>query len=287
MNEKAYDMLNTKYFIQTQSDGVARAIPRNTALGNAWFVNEIKSYETPLDEIRALGNTFEIEKNGKGTLLVNGENLNKSKLFGNEKIVYLTEQGDSLEVAIRAGLKEGETVSFVKDANGNMNYVPAFVLEQDTLNSFESLVSYTTVEAFTPKTEAVLLKSESSKLSGTTFTGKGTIKLDEYKPNKLTYTSNTDGEQFAVFSEIYYPDWKAYVDGKEVEIIKTNYLLRGISIPAGSHKVEFVYDLPIYHTSNILSLIMSLLLIGSFIVYIVFNFMKNKKNKQEETAVVE
>jgi|TARA_B110000285_G_scaffold234214_1_gene310387 hypothetical protein len=281
MNEKAYDMLNTKYFIQTREE-VTRAIPRNTALGNAWFVKNIRSYDTPLDEIRALGNTFEIEKDGKGTLLINGKSISKSKLFGTEKIVYLTEQGDSLKVELRAGLKEGEAVNFVSDANGNVNYVPAFVLEQDTLNSFESLVSYTILESFTPETEAVMLKSESRKLSAQSYTSKGTIKLDEYKPNKLTYTSNTEGEQFAVFSEIYYPDWKAYVDGKEVEIIKTNYLLRGISIPAGSHKVEFVYDQPIAHTAVTLSFIMSLFLIGSFALYIFFAIRNRRPEPTKE-----
>jgi uncharacterized membrane protein YfhO len=70
----------------------------------------------------------------------------------------------------------------------------------------------------------------------------------------------------AVFSEVYYPEgWKAFVNGKEVEIRKVNYLLRGLEVPAGKSKIEFKFDLPKYHTSTKLAYagsILVLLLIG-------------------------
>ncbi len=46
-----------------------------------------------------------------------------------------------------------------------------------------------------------------------------------------------------VLSEIYYPEgWKAYLNGEEVKIYKTNYLLRSILLPPGDHRIEFVFD---------------------------------------------
>lgn len=70
-----------------------------------------------------------------------------------------------------------------------------------------------------------------------------TIQMNSYVPNALKYTSNSKTDQLAVFSEIYYPyGWKALVDGKEVEIIRANYLLRAIPLSAGKHTIEMVFQ---------------------------------------------
>ena len=71
------------------------------------------------------------------------------------------------------------------------------------------------------------------------------IVLTEYTPNKLTYTASVAQDRVAVFSEIYYPHgWHMYIDGKEIEIGRVNYVLRAAVIPAGEHSIqmEFVPD---------------------------------------------
>ncbi len=70
-----------------------------------------------------------------------------------------------------------------------------------------------------------------------------TIRLIENKNDKIKYEFNAAGNQFAVFSEIYYPHgWEAYIDGKKTPYVKTNYALRGLAIPAGKHSIEFIFD---------------------------------------------
>jgi hypothetical protein len=65
----------------------------------------------------------------------------------------------------------------------------------------------------------------------------------------INYQSNTSGNRFAVFSEVYYKKgWKAYIDGKETNIYKTNYVLRGIIIPAGKHEIKFEFKPTSYAT---------------------------------------
>ena len=68
------------------------------------------------------------------------------------------------------------------------------------------------------------------------------IRLTNYSPNELTYEYSASAEKLAVFSEVYYPKgWTAYIDGKPIEIINADFILRALKVPAGEHKVEFKY----------------------------------------------
>ncbi len=90
----------------------------------------------------------------------------------------------------------------------------------------------------------------------------GTISLLSYEPNKLTYKTNSSAEEFAVFSEIYYEKgWNAYVDGQLQKHVQTDYVLRGMSVPAGSHTIEFKFEPQVYKTGNSIALIGSIALI--------------------------
>lgn len=105
------------------------------------------------------------------------------------------------------------------------------------------------------------------------------IQLDEYKPNRLSYTSFASKEQLAVFSEIYYPaGWKAYIDGTEQEYFRCNYLLRGLMIPAGEHNIEFVFKPKSFHSASTFSLIGSIL---AFLLIGAGFFFEGRKMKEE------
>lgn len=98
----------------------------------------------------------------------------------------------------------------------------------------------------------------------------GLIALEDYSPDKMSYSSSSDKDGLAVFSEVYYPDWKAYIDGKETEIYQVNYVLRGIEIPQGEHKIEFVFHPGHYYTSNTISQIafyLMLLIVGLSVIW--------------------
>ena len=64
--------------------------------------------------------------------------------------------------------------------------------------------------------------------------------MTEYRnPGNIIYNSSCSAPKIAVFSEVYYKTWKAYVDGEEVTPIRANYILRALPIPAGEHTIEF------------------------------------------------
>ena len=65
------------------------------------------------------------------------------------------------------------------------------------------------------------------------------ITLTKYEsPGDLIYEYFSCDNNFAVFSEVYYKTWKAYIDGAEVPLLRVNYILRGLEVPAGKHTIE-------------------------------------------------
>lgn len=61
-----------------------------------------------------------------------------------------------------------------------------------------------------------------------------------YEPQRIELKTHASQEKFLVLSEVYYPGWIARIDGVETRMYQVNYALRGLVIPAGEHKVEFV-----------------------------------------------
>jgi hypothetical protein len=76
--------------------------------------------------------------------------------------------------------------------------------------------------------------------------------------DEVNYHAKSTTARFAVFSEVFYKHgWKAYVDGKETPIHKTNYVLRGAIIPAGEHDIKFVFRPDSYYKSQQLEMVAS------------------------------
>ena len=68
------------------------------------------------------------------------------------------------------------------------------------------------------------------------------VKLTAYEPNQLTYDVRSATGGIVVFSEIFYPEWTATVDGKPVEIGRVDYVLRALNVDKGHHKVVLTFD---------------------------------------------
>jgi len=111
---------------------------------------------------------------------------------------------------------------------------------------------------------------DASKFKAGSFSADSTatITLTEHSPNRMKYESQSQQNGFAVFSEIYYPKgWKATIDGKETEILRADYVLRALNVPAGKHTIEFKFEPAAYVTGNkvtmVASWMMLLVLLGS------------------------
>jgi len=94
------------------------------------------------------------------------------------------------------------------------------------------------------KDTVVIDKREQKKVPfAPQFDSTATLKLVFNRNDVIQYTSNASTNQFGVFSEVYYPrGWKAFVDGKETEIVKVDYLLRGLPLTPGKHTIDFRFE---------------------------------------------
>ncbi len=87
--------------------------------------------------------------------------------------------------------------------------------------------------------------------------------------HRLEYNVSSESNSLLVLSEIYYPaGWKAYLNGSEIPIHPVNYILRGVVVPPGNHKLELVFSPDSYRrgvTLSAIGLIVTLLcLLGGF-----------------------
>ncbi|MFL5745102.1 MAG: YfhO family protein [Niastella sp.] len=190
-NFNVLNMLNTKYVIQqTQQQGGVMAAPNPNALGNVWFVKNVKFVNGPVEEMKALN-----------------------------------------------------------------NFNPAELAIVD--NKFNAQIT-----GWQP--------ADSS----------ATIKQTAFDFENITYESNSAAPHLAVFSEIFYKDWHAYIDGKEAPVAKADYVLRALLIPAGKHSIEFKFIPKMYNTGSMLTGIAGwiiLLLLLAFIGQLVWPMINKKK----------
>ncbi len=118
-----------------------------------------------------------------------------------------------------------------------------------------------------------------SKMQGAlTMTQPAKIELTNYaNPGNLFYESESSEDGLAVFSEVYYKTWKAFIDGKEVPVLRANYILRAIEIPAGKHTIEFRCRDELLIRMQVVSIIASILVILAVIGLITLSVMRARK----------
>ncbi|MDD2436476.1 MAG: YfhO family protein [Massilibacteroides sp.] len=110
-----------------------------------------------------------------------------------------------------------------------------------------------------------------------------TIMLTAYRPNRLTYSTESASDQLAVFSEVYYqPGWGVTIDGKPASHFRADWTLRAMIVPAGKHEIIFEFYPKAYVVAANISSYSSfliLLLLCAAIGYSIWRKRKQKKSR--------
>jgi len=162
------------------------------------------------------------------------------------------------------------------DALGNAWFVDSFRIVPDADAEMASL------DSLKPRHEAVIDQKFAKELEGLIISSDSSanIRLVSYAPDELTYESEASSEQLAIFSEIYYNvrnEWKVTIDDKPIPLLRANYVLRAIRVPAGKHTLHFKFEPVSVVMGSKLDLVFSILLAALLAGAVVVNNRERKR----------
>jgi hypothetical protein len=131
-----------------------------------------------------------------------------------------------------------------------------------------------------PADSAIIEASEKSKIPfAPVEDSTAKIKLIKNDNDIITYQSQSTTNQFAVFSEIYYDrGWHAYIENKEAPIVRTDYALRGLAVPAGNHSIRFEFKPASFYDSETIAIIASAI-VWLLLIATAYMLVKRKSTK--------
>ncbi len=183
----------------------------------------------------------------------NINNLNILRLLNTKYIISqksLSESNKDLQ-------KIGKNVYEVKETFPRAYVVPNALVIKDKNKFLETIND----KSFDFRENVILEKYPDNPIRNSS--SYKSVQLIKYQPNEIKLKANLDNPGFLVLSEVWYPGWKAYVNGKQTEIYKADYILRSIYLNNGLNNITFLYDPLSYKIGKFISLI-SLTIIFTF-----------------------
>ncbi len=197
-----------------------------------------------------------------------GLNWNVINLLGGKYIITNSQLRDSAVTQIAYDNNRKEFLYL------NNSALPKawFVNSVKTFKTNEELVQFMNGSEFSPTEEALLLKND---FSDRDYKTKGEIRLIAKNPNMLKFSVESASSGFVAISGSYYPKgWLAYLDGKEIPLYQTDFIIRGVEVPEGKHTLKLVFHPKTYFASLTYLWIGNLLIILLIVVPL---FLANRK----------
>jgi hypothetical protein len=125
----------------------------------------------------------------------------------------------------------------------NKNVLPRAMLvpSAELARNADEALALIRTPGFEPK-KTVILEGATARGLAQSSAPDYTVSSTQYRLNEITLQVDGSGKGYLVLADVYYPGWRAFVDGKDTEILRANYLFRAVPIEAGKHEVRFVYQ---------------------------------------------
>jgi hypothetical protein len=188
-----------------------------------------------------------------------------------------------LSVRQEAGLPGFETVYRGNDGivMENLNVLPKawFADSVQTLDSQTEVLQQVSGD-FDPSVTALVVSDGEISAQPDSLSG---IRITTYNANHIELEVNRSNPGFLVLGEIWYPQgWKITLNGEAIDMVRTNYVLRGFEIPAGNHTLQMKME-PVWYTAGRrISLFGTFLLFGTGFIGLFLFFRKSGSESEPE-----
>ncbi|MEI9866641.1 MAG: YfhO family protein [Limisphaerales bacterium] len=98
---------------------------------------------------------------------------------------------------------------------------------------------------FDPAKTVLISTPQTGLPASATNENSGTVEFKSYSPKHIIFSANSQTPSVLLLNDKYDPNWRVTVDGKPAELLRCNYIMRGVYLPAGTHTVEFQFSLPL------------------------------------------
>jgi hypothetical protein len=133
--------------------------------------------------------------------------------------------------------------------------------------------------------QAITEKPLSISLSGDSASRVAhSVHCTSYGANAMTYTVETSQNGLLLLSEIWYPAWKATIDGQNTEVLRVNFSLRGVVVPSGKHTITLRYDSDAFRSGAWISLATLTFTTFGIIMLVVMTFSKRNQASEKPTS---
>jgi uncharacterized membrane protein YfhO len=155
----------------------------------------------------------------------------------------------------------------------NENYAPRAWMSYYPIveNSLENVAKILEDTTFDIKTKVVIDQEPKISIDTNLWesfidTVYAKVGIESYEINEITLSVETSENGILVLSEVYYPNWKVFVDGVEKTILRCDYSLRGVALEKGNHTVVFKYIDKGFQLGAIITLFTLAIVVGGFII---------------------
>ncbi len=138
------------------------------------------------------------------------------------------------------------------------------------------------IAAIDPAVTAVVDKRFMREVESLHADSSSVVELTDWRANRLTYKASTSSDALTVFSEIYCPrGWRATIDGAEVPVMRADYILRALEVPAGEHEIVFSFAAPHFGLlKGVTAASSAIILLGTLLSLALCVFKARRSNEQ-------